>query len=210
MAAIFASTASAAGLISLAVQALDSAAKVKRCYNSFKHAPQEIKDLVAELELNQELLTLLNSSTIGQGQQAQTIGQSQTLVKCTKLCDGIQKDLEGVLNPLQAQLMTNPKRGAARYVFAEGHIKEWLVKLERAKSMLVVVLAETNSYRTSTQLESIQAGVTNISTSQQAFGQQIGNLLSTSNDTTKQGRSAVDEWKAHIRASNAVFQSQSK
>lgn len=50
MAEIFAAVASGAGLMSLAIQLLESSQKLKDFYNASKDAPQTVADLSFELE----------------------------------------------------------------------------------------------------------------------------------------------------------------
>jgi hypothetical protein len=50
MAEVFAAVASGAGLVSLAIQLLESSQKLKGLYNATRDAPRNVKDLCFDLE----------------------------------------------------------------------------------------------------------------------------------------------------------------
>jgi hypothetical protein len=62
MAEVFAAVASGAGLVSLSIQLIDSAQKLKKLFNASKDAPTTVADLCFELETMSLSLRQLNLS----------------------------------------------------------------------------------------------------------------------------------------------------
>ena len=131
MAEIFGAVASGAGLLSLAVQLLESSRKLKGFYDASKGAPQTI------LELGFELETM--SLSLRQLAFHRTAGSSgdELLGRCVDTCARMTTKIEVAVAKMESLLKRSHGLGRIFAAFKEPEVRRLLEDLERAKSSML-------------------------------------------------------------------------
>lgn len=131
MAEIFGAVASGAGLMSLAVQLLESSQKLKSFYNASRDAPQTIADLSFELET-----ISLSLRQLVIHRQAD-ISNDTLLVRCMTTCTLMTTKIEDAVKKMEHLLRKSRGIGRMYSAFKEPEIFKLLEGLEHAKSSML-------------------------------------------------------------------------
>jgi hypothetical protein len=130
MAEIFAAVASGAGLVSLAIQLLESSRKLKGLYNATKDAPQNVKDLCFDLE------TLsLQLRQLEQHRQHDHL-DTELLGRCIAQCQRRTEKVGDLVDDMARYIRRSAMLGKLYAAFKEPEVEKLLDELERAKSSL--------------------------------------------------------------------------
>ena len=130
MAEIFAAVASGAGLVSLAIQILESSRKLKGLYNATKDAPQNVKDLCFDLE------TLsLQLRQLEQHRQHDHL-DTELLGRCIAQCQRRTEKVGDLVDDMARYIRRSAMLGKLYAAFKEPEVEKLLDELERAKSSL--------------------------------------------------------------------------
>lgn len=125
--------ASGAGLASLAIQLADSVMKLRRFCNSVLEAPQDLKDLIFEIE------TLsLTLHQIEQDQGRYPSIDTELVGRCLEMCRSGTNKINAVAEKLKKRINKRPLLGAVKVALEERHIRGLLEKLESAKVTLLL------------------------------------------------------------------------
>ena len=148
MAEVFGAVASGAGLVSLSLQLIDSAQKLKKLYNASRDAPTFVADLCFELETMSLSLRQLNSH------RNPSLTGDQLLGRCFTTCTRMVMKIEVAVEKIERLIQRCRAGGRLYMAFKEPEIRELLEEMERAKSSMsfaymsycqYVVITETAS-----------------------------------------------------------------
>lgn len=130
MAEIFAAVASGAGLVSLAIQLLESSQKLKSLYDTIKDAPETIRNLCFELE------TLsLQLRQLERHRQNDAL-ETELLDRCIATCELRTRKVEAVVNEMARYMQKSKVVGRIYNTFKDSEMRRLLEDLEQAKSAL--------------------------------------------------------------------------
>ena len=130
MAEVFAAVASGAGLVSLSIQLIDSAQKLKKLCNASKDAPATVADLCFELETMSLSLRQLNSH------RNASISGDELLRRCFTTCTRMVKKIEVTVTKIERLIQKRHVGGRLYMAFKEPEIQDLLNEMERAKSSM--------------------------------------------------------------------------
>lgn len=130
MAEVFAAVATGAGLVSLSIQLIDSAQKLKKLFNASKDAPITVGDLCFELETMSLSLRQLNSH-----RNANIVGD-ELLGRCFTACARMVMKIELTVTKIERLIQRRKIGGRLYMAFQEPEIQDLLNELERAKSSM--------------------------------------------------------------------------
>jgi hypothetical protein len=131
MAEIFGAAASGAGLVSLAIQLLESSQKLKGFYDATKDAPQAVADLGFELETMSLSLRQLEFHRRGD------VDGDGLLGRCLLTCNKMVGKIEVVVDKMERQLKRSRNVGRLYAAFKEPDTRKLLEDLEQAKSSML-------------------------------------------------------------------------
>jgi hypothetical protein len=131
MAEIFAAVASGAGLLSLAIQLLESSRKLKDFYNASKDVPQTVADLSFELETMSLSLRQLETH------RRADILDDQLLGRCVITCTRMTVKVEAAVAKMDHLLKRFRGVGMVYTAFKEPEMRKLLEELEYAKSSML-------------------------------------------------------------------------
>jgi hypothetical protein len=131
MAEIFGTVASGAGLISLAVQVLESSQKLKAFHNASRDAPQAIADMSYELETMSLSLRQLESH-----RRKDVLGH-ELLGRCILTCTRMVEKIESAVSKIDDRLQRSRTLGRLSAAFKEPETRKLLQDLEHAKSSML-------------------------------------------------------------------------
>jgi hypothetical protein len=131
MAEIFGAVASGAGLISLAVQILESSQKLKAFHNASKDAPQAVADLSYELETMSLSLRQLEAH-----RRSDVLGD-ELLGRCILTFTKMVEKIERAVSKIDDRLQRSRMLGRLSAAFKEPEIRKLLQDLEHAKSSML-------------------------------------------------------------------------
>jgi hypothetical protein len=135
MAEALALVSSGVGLASLAVQLVDSAIKLRCLWTDVKDAPEEVINLVHEIEVLGRLLGTIkavHASVPGNAMFDAIFDQ------CCTLCEQGARNLESVARDLETLIKQKRTMGALRVVLKKDVVAEHRSRLERAKTSLLL------------------------------------------------------------------------
>lgn len=130
MAEVFAAVASGAGLVSLSIQLIDSAQKLKKLLNASKDAPTTVADLCFELETMSLSLRQLNSH------RNVNITGDELLGRCFTTCTRMVVKIEVTVTKIERIIQRRHVGGRLYMAFKEPEIQDLLNEMERAKSSM--------------------------------------------------------------------------
>lgn len=130
MAEVFAAVASGAGLVSLSIQLIDSAQKLKKLCNASKDAPATVADLCFELETMSLSLRQLDSH------RNANITGDELLGRCFTTCTRMVMKIEVTVSKIERLMQRFHVGGRLYMAFKEPEIQGLLDELERAKSAM--------------------------------------------------------------------------
>jgi len=130
MAEIFGAVASGAGLVSLSMQLLDSAQKLKGFYDTSKDAPETVARLCFDLET-----MALALRQFEQYRQKDAFG-SELLDRCILACDKAVVRIKAAVNKMDRLLSRARFAGKLYMGFKEPEVRRLLEEMEHAKSSL--------------------------------------------------------------------------
>lgn len=131
MAEIFGAVASGAGLLSLAIQLLESSQKLKGFYDATKDAPQAVADLGFELETMSLSLRQLDMHRRGD------LLCDELLGRCLVTCNKMVGKIEIAVTKMERQLQKSRNMGRLYAAFKEPDTRKLLEELEQAKSSML-------------------------------------------------------------------------
>lgn len=132
MAEIFGAVASGAGLISLAVQLLESSQKLKAFCSASKDAPEAVEELGYELETMSLSLRQLESH------RRSDVSGDELLGRCILTCTKMTGKIKIAVSKMEHRLQRSRAVGAFRAAFKEPEIRKLLQDLEHAKSSMLL------------------------------------------------------------------------
>jgi hypothetical protein len=130
MAEIFAAVASGAGLVSLAIQLLESSRKLKGLYDATKDAPRNVKDLCFDLETLSLQLRQLEQH------RQHDHPDTELLDRCIAQCERRTEKVSDVVDDMARYIQRSAVFGRLYVAFKEPAVEKLLDELERAKSSL--------------------------------------------------------------------------
>ncbi|OQV03781.1 hypothetical protein CLAIMM_08781 [Cladophialophora immunda] len=123
--------ASGAGLLSLSIQLVESAAKLKKIYHAARDAPRTIARLQHSLETIALALQQLEQ------RRQQGSATDALLARCIAECELHTADIQELVDKMDDRLSGDAKIGGRLYIaFKQRDVKELLDGLEKAKSSL--------------------------------------------------------------------------
>lgn len=127
----FAAVASGAGLVSLAIQLLESSQKLKGLYSASRNAPRTIEDLCFELEtLSLQLRELERHRNLDR------FDNTEVLDRCIAACQQRVVRVRDVVDAMSRYMGRNSTFGGLYTAFKEPEMRKLIVELEQAKSSL--------------------------------------------------------------------------
>ncbi|GAB7358270.1 hypothetical protein MBLNU230_g0420t1 [Neophaeotheca triangularis] len=129
------------GITSLAVQLADSAQKLHGYCHDYSTAPKQVKDLAEEVETLRGLIEDLSApqdANIGTAHVPSTPATLTHDERCRRWCLSIQENVASVLQELEQNFVKHSRRTKVKFIFKKERFEEWMEKLERAKSMLLL------------------------------------------------------------------------
>jgi len=130
MAEVFAAVASGAGLVSLAIQLLESSQKLKDLYSATRDAPRNVKDLCFDLE------TLsLQLRQLEQHRQHDHL-DTELLDRCIAQCERRTGNVRDIVDDMARYIRRSAAFGRLYAAFKEPEVESLLDELERAKTSL--------------------------------------------------------------------------
>lgn len=127
----FAAVASGAGLMSLAVQLVESSQKLKGLYNTSRNAPELIEDLCFELE------TLsLQLRDLERHRHLDRFDTTEVLDRCIAVCQQRVVRVRDVVNAMARYMRRSSTFSGVYTAFKEPEMRKLMVELEQAKSSL--------------------------------------------------------------------------
>jgi hypothetical protein len=130
MAEIFGAVASGAGLISLAVQLLESSQKLKAFCNAGKDAPKAVA------ELNFQLETMSLSLQNLERHRQSGVLDDELLSRCIQTCTEMVRKIESAVGKMERQLQKSRSVGRIYAAFKEPEIRRLLEDLAWAKNSM--------------------------------------------------------------------------
>jgi hypothetical protein len=131
MAEIFGAVASGAGLLSLSIQLLESAQRLKGFHNATENAPQTVADLSFELRTMSLSLRMLERH------RRDDILSEELLDRCTMTCTRMIGKIESAVSKMERQLQRSRYVGRMYAAFKEPEMRKLLEEMEHAKSSML-------------------------------------------------------------------------
>ena len=149
MAEIFGAVASGAGLVSLSMQLLESAQKLKGFYDSARDAPNTVSRLSSEMETMSLLLRQF------EGFRRNQIFGDQVLDSCIKSCEEAVSRIKDSVGRVERLLLVPKTRtlGKTYMGFKEPEIRKLLEEMEHAKSSVLLAFSSYQQYASSPMFE---------------------------------------------------------
>lgn len=138
MAEVLGIVAGGAGLASLAIQIFDDAQKIKELYSGIRDAPTEFKSLLDEIQLFGTVLALFANDSERRMTNAEFASAQSQVVR---QCQGLYDELHPILIRLSTSLIGRQRAISwitVKSIFQKKKIEQMLIKLERAKSTLML------------------------------------------------------------------------
>jgi hypothetical protein len=152
--AIFGLAASGAGLLSLSIQLVECATRLKTIYHAAQDAPRTIARLVSGLEIMAMALRQLEQHR-QQGNPAEAL-----LARCIVECQLSTAEIQVLVNKMEGCMTKHAGLGGKLYTaFKQRDVKELLHDLERAKSSLELAYMMYRDHAHSNMLASLQVQV---------------------------------------------------
>jgi hypothetical protein len=151
---IFGLAASGAGLLSLSIQLVECATRLKRIYHAAQDAPRTIARLVSGLEIMAMALRQLEQHR-QQGNPAEEL-----LDRCIVECRLSTAEIQMLVNKMEGCMTRHARLGGKLYTaFKQRDVKELLHDLERAKSSVELAYMMYRDHVHSDMLALLQAQV---------------------------------------------------
>jgi hypothetical protein len=147
MAEIFGAVASGAGLVSLSMQLLDSAQKLKGFCDLCRDAPETVKQLYSDLET-----MALALRQFEQYRQNDVFG-SELLSRCIVACDQAVARIKTAIDKVDRLLSRARFAGRIYMGFKEPEVRKLLEDMERAKSSMLLAYTSYCQYVSSQSLD---------------------------------------------------------
>jgi hypothetical protein len=137
MAEIFGAVASGAGLVSLSMQLLESAQKLKGFYDSARDAPSTVSRLSSDMKTISLLLRQLEGFRLNQ------VFGDQVLDSCIKSCEEAVAKIQDSVGKVERLLLVPKTRtlGKTYMGFKEPEIRKLLEEMEHAKSSVLLAFS---------------------------------------------------------------------
>jgi hypothetical protein len=134
MAELFSAVASGAGLISLALQLMETAQKLHSLYHTAKDAPDAVKHLSFELTtMSKHILQLDRLHNPNNSPEC-----SDLLDRCMYTCTRMSQKIKDAVEKIERALQRSIFIGKVYMVFKETEIRKLLDEMEQAKSSMML------------------------------------------------------------------------
>lgn len=130
MSEMFGAVASGAGLLSLAVQLIESSQKLKKLYNASRDAPSAVADLCFELETMSLSLHQLESH------RSKDVTGDELLGRCVATCTRMVTKIQQAVSKIESLLQKSRMVGRLYMAFKEPEMNKLLGEMEQAKSSM--------------------------------------------------------------------------
>jgi hypothetical protein len=140
MAEIFGAVASGAGLVSLSMQLLESAQKLKGFYDTYRDAPEAVRQLCFDLETMSLALRQFE-----QYRQIDLFG-SELLGRCVLACERAVARIKTAVDKVDRLLSKGRFAGKMYMGFKEPEVRRLLEEMERAKSSMLLAYTSYCQY----------------------------------------------------------------
>lgn len=134
--------ASGAGLAGLTGQIVDGLVKVKRFYDEYKEAPDDMKDTIFEIENLLDTLREINED------QEQHPVQSSNLTRCLTSCEMATKKFSDLAQELDTLMASRRRVGAFKTVLKRDKLAKYGDRVEKAKITLCMSYGHYSRYVT--------------------------------------------------------------
>jgi hypothetical protein len=135
MAELLGVVASGISIASIAIQVSDSVFKLKEFWDTVKSAPEDIKNLIDEIQTLSLILSDVGNSTTPD--ELTLVGQ-ESAKKCLDLCQKGSHILEGVLREIDGNLGKGKRTGGFKAAMKKGTIDKLRDRLRSAQFMLML------------------------------------------------------------------------
>jgi hypothetical protein len=135
MAEAFAVISSAASLASFAVELVDCAIKLRCLWSDVKDAPEEVLNLIHEIEVYGRVLGTIKAEYTPMPGNAMF---EEIFSQCCSLCEQGVRDSESVARDLETLIRQKRTMGALRFVLKKNIVAKHRSRLERAKTSLLL------------------------------------------------------------------------
>ena len=131
MAETLAVVASGVGVASFALQLIDCAVKLRRLWADIKDAPEDVINLIDEIQTLSRVLEVINAT------RTPMIGNAM-FEQCYVFCERGVRNLESVAKDLEKLVRQRKPSGVLRVVLKKDIIAKHRSQLERAKTSLLL------------------------------------------------------------------------
>ncbi|KAF2164836.1 hypothetical protein M409DRAFT_56208 [Zasmidium cellare ATCC 36951] len=142
MAELLGVIAGGAGMASLAIQLGESAVKARRLYHAARDAPETLQHVTFEIETFSLVL-----HEIARHGQSYDLEDSDTLVRCVRMCEQSVTRIRNAVNKLESLINRHSRLGKLRAAVDEKEISKACTDLERAKTTLGIALQLYSEYQ---------------------------------------------------------------
>ena len=137
MAELVGVVASGVSIGTLAAQATSSLIKLKGYWNQVRDAPEDIQDLLEELEILSHVLAQIEDDQRENPLSTEVSGStSECLLYCKQGVDRLEKITAGIQSDLKASSRFKRKWGSAKVLFKTHQVDKYKARLERAIRLL--------------------------------------------------------------------------
>lgn len=133
MAEILGVVSGGVGIASLAIQLGDSALKLRRFRESYRHAPETLQDTAYEIDT---FLLLLQA--VGRERERTSGGESDFMHRCVKVCEKSVKRISLTVAKLESVMQRSRRWGKLRTAAEQKELKQLCAELDRATTSLVL------------------------------------------------------------------------
>jgi hypothetical protein len=134
MAELFSAVASGAGLVSLALQLMETAQKLRSLYHTAKDAPDVVEHLSFELTtMSKHIIQLDRLHSPNNSPEC-----SDLLDRCMYTCNRMSQKIKDAVEKIEQALQRSTFIGKVYMVFKETEIRKLLDEMEQAKSSMML------------------------------------------------------------------------
>lgn len=161
MAEAFGIAAGAFGVISLGVQLAESVQKVRGFCANVKNAPSRLADLIEEIAEMSDLVKELEHKN-----QSADLVASPIMQRCIKSSRKAIGYFETFAGELQDRMERGKLRGRSSFAMRQKDIEQMLVRLERAKTLLVLAYMQYQQFVQQQQYDAISQSIKDLASNQ--------------------------------------------
>lgn len=169
------------GVVSFGVQFAESVQKIKRFYNTVKHAPDRLAEVIEELDSLSDILTDMEDSYISEDTET-----DPKIQRCVNSCRKSVERFSTYVNGLESRIKRCKRRGILAVALKSEDVEQMISRLESSKSNLSLAymlwreaMADKRATYLQKQMETLAGGQTILI--QQGSSMQITELTPTNN-----------------------------